>query len=67
VGSAALVDHAVIDRLVDADRAFRSAAHHLSLEQRPAVVEAGELAGARAAVAAVWERVMVAGEDASPV
>ena len=44
VGSAALVDHRVIDRLVDAYRAYRKAAHHLSLEQRPAVVDAGEFA-----------------------
>ena len=35
VGSAALVDHRVIDRLVDAYRATGEAAHHLSLEQRP--------------------------------
>jgi [glutamine synthetase] adenylyltransferase / [glutamine synthetase]-adenylyl-L-tyrosine phosphorylase len=67
VGSAALVDHRVVDRLVDAYRTFRSAAHHLSLEQRPAVVGAGELAAPRAAVAAVWDRVMVAGEDPAPV
>jgi glutamate-ammonia-ligase adenylyltransferase len=67
VGSAALVDHRVIDRLVDAYRAYRQAAHHLSLEQRPAVVDAGEHAAIRSAVAAVWERVMVAGEDPSPV
>ena len=44
VGSAALVDHRVIDRLVDAYRAYRKAAHHLSLEQRPAIVDAGEFA-----------------------
>jgi glutamate-ammonia-ligase adenylyltransferase len=67
VGSAALVDHRVIDRLVDAYRAYRKAAHHLSLEQRPAVVGAGEFAGERAAVAGVWERVMVAGVDPAPV
>ncbi len=67
VGSAALVNHRVIDRLVDAYRACRSAAHHLSLEQRPAVVEAGEFAALRAGVTAVWERVMVAGEDPAPV
>src|SRR5688572_15134022 len=67
VGSAALVDHRVIDRLVDAYRAFRKAAHHLSLEQRPAIVEAGEFAVERAAVAGLWERVMVAGEDPAPL
>ncbi len=67
VGSAGLVDHRVIDRMVDAYRAYRRAAHHLSLEQRPAVVAAGEFAAERAAVTAVWERVMVAGEDPAPV
>jgi glutamate-ammonia-ligase adenylyltransferase len=67
VGSAALVDHRVIDRLVDAYRGYRSAAHHLSLEQRPAVVDAAEFATERAAVSGVWDRVMVAGEDAAPV
>jgi glutamate-ammonia-ligase adenylyltransferase len=67
VGSAALVDHRVIDRLVDAYRACRSAAHHLSLEQRPAIVDAGEFAALRAGVIAVWDRVMVAGEDPTPV
>ncbi len=67
VGSAALVDHRVIDRLVDAYRACRSASHHLSLEQHSAVVDAGEFAALRAGVAAVWDRVMVAGEDPAPV
>jgi glutamate-ammonia-ligase adenylyltransferase len=67
VGSAALVDHRVIDRLVDAYRACRSAAHHLSLEQRPAIVDADEFAAMRAGVAAVWDRVMVADEDPAPV
>ncbi len=67
VGSAALVDHRVIDRLVDAYRAYRKAAHHLSLEQRPALVDAGGFAAERALVGALWERVMVAGEDPAPV
>ena len=67
VGSAALVDHRLIDRLVDAYRAYRKAAHHLSLEQRPANVAAGEFAAERAFVAGLWERVMVAGEDPASV
>jgi [glutamine synthetase] adenylyltransferase / [glutamine synthetase]-adenylyl-L-tyrosine phosphorylase len=67
VGSAALVDHRVIDTLVDAYRAYRTAAHHLSLEQRPAVVDAAEFGPERAAVSAVWDRVMVAGGDPAPV
>jgi glutamate-ammonia-ligase adenylyltransferase len=67
VGSAALVDHRIIDRLVDAYRAYRQAAHHLSLEQRPAIVDAGEFTVMRSVVAAVWDRVMVAGADPPPL
>ena len=67
VGSAALVDHRVIDRLVDAYRAYRKVAHHLSLEQRPPVVDAAVYAPMRAEVAAIWDRVMVAGADPAPV
>jgi len=57
----------VIDLLVDAYRRYREAAHHLSLEQRPAVVEEAPFAGLRARVSAVWEQVMVAGQDPAPV
>ncbi len=67
VGSAALVDHQVIDRLVDAYRNYRNAAHHLSLEQRPPIVDAVEYAPIRAGVAAVWNEVMVAGADPAPL
>ncbi len=62
VGSAALVDHAVIDQLVDAYRALRHVAHRLALEERPGVVDEAAFRTERATVAAVWERVMVAGE-----
>ncbi len=67
VGSAALVDHRVIDRLVNAYRTYRQAAHHLSLEQRPAVVEAPAYAAMREQVSAIWEQVMVAGTNPAPV
>jgi len=67
VGSAALVDHRVIDRLVNAYRVYREAAHHLSLEQQPAIVDAAAYAPMRAEVAAIWEQVMVAGTDPAPV
>jgi glutamate-ammonia-ligase adenylyltransferase len=67
VGSAALVDHRVIDRLVDSYRRYREAAHHLSLEQRPAIVEEGPYAALREQVAAIWEQVMVAGQDPAPL
>jgi glutamate-ammonia-ligase adenylyltransferase len=67
VGSAALVDHRIIDRLVDAYRTYRQAAHHLSLEDQPAVVEATAYTAVRAQVSAVWEQVMVAGTDPAPL
>jgi glutamate-ammonia-ligase adenylyltransferase len=55
VGSAALIDHAVIDDLVGAYREYRSLIHRLSLEERPLVVPAGPLAARRARVSAIWE------------
>ena len=55
VGSAALVDHAHIDTLVDAYREYRAVAHHLSLASRPPVVPAAQLAGTRGAVQGLWE------------
>ena len=67
VGSAALVDHRTIDILVDAYRRYREAAHHLSLEQLPPIVEPGAFAEIRTRVAAIWEQVMVAGADPAPV
>jgi glutamate-ammonia-ligase adenylyltransferase len=67
VGSAALVDHEVIDRLVNAYRTYREAAHHLSLEQLPPVVEAPTFEKLSASVAAVWKQVLVAGADSPPV
>ncbi|MGB5131948.1 MAG: bifunctional [glutamate--ammonia ligase]-adenylyl-L-tyrosine phosphorylase/[glutamate--ammonia-ligase] adenylyltransferase [Steroidobacteraceae bacterium] len=67
VGSAALVDHRTIDFLVDAYRRYREAAHHLSLEQQAPMVEPGAFAEIRARVAAIWERVMIAGADPAPV
>ncbi|MGH8135138.1 MAG: bifunctional [glutamate--ammonia ligase]-adenylyl-L-tyrosine phosphorylase/[glutamate--ammonia-ligase] adenylyltransferase [Steroidobacteraceae bacterium] len=67
VGSAALVDHRVIDCLVDAYRRYREAVHHLSLEQQAPIVLQGPFAETRARVAAIWEQVMVAGADPAPV
>ena len=67
VGSAALVDHRMIDCLVDAYRRYREAAHHLSLEQQAPVVEQGPFAETRARVAAIWQQVMVAGADLAPL
>ncbi len=67
VGSAALIDHGVIDCLVDAYRRYREAAHHLSLEQKAPIVEPGSFAETRDRVAAIWQQVMVAGADPPPV
>jgi len=63
VGSAALVEHGVIDVLVDAYRAFRLAAHRLSLEDEAPVVPAAPFAGERRAVTRIWEEVMLAGRE----
>jgi glutamate-ammonia-ligase adenylyltransferase len=67
VGSAALVDHGTIDFLVDAYRSYREAAHHLSLEQLPPLVEQGPFAGTRTRVAKIWQQVMIAGGSPEPV
>jgi len=67
VGSAALVDHGVIDLLVDAYRCYRRTAHRLSLEELPAIAEAAPFADLRSRVSSVWERVMVAGEEPAPL
>ena len=63
LGSAALVDHRAVDRLRDTYRRYRQEIHHRSLEDRKAVVPAGPWAECRAFVTAVWDRVMVAGEE----
>jgi len=67
VGSAALVDHRVIDALVDAYRSFRQISHRLSLEERPPVVPGGPLEAGRHRVLRVWQAVMVAGGEPSPL
>jgi glutamate-ammonia-ligase adenylyltransferase len=63
LGSAALVDHGVIDELVDAYRRFRQAAHRLSLEEQPPVVPAAPFADQRQTVTRIWQVVMVAGQQ----
>jgi [glutamine synthetase] adenylyltransferase / [glutamine synthetase]-adenylyl-L-tyrosine phosphorylase len=63
VGSAGLVDHRMIDELVDAYRCYRSLTHRLSLEEGRAVVPAAAHAVARARTTAVWDAVMVRGEE----
>jgi len=67
LGSAALVDHGVIDALVDAYRRFRQAAHRLSLEEQPAVVPAAPFADQRQTVTRIWRSVMLAEGEPSPV
>jgi glutamate-ammonia-ligase adenylyltransferase len=65
VGSAALVDHGVVDTLVDAYRSLRQVAHRLALEEKPNLVDAAAFESQRAAVAAIWNDVMVAGDGAA--
>jgi [glutamine synthetase] adenylyltransferase / [glutamine synthetase]-adenylyl-L-tyrosine phosphorylase len=64
VGSAALVDHAHIDTLVDAYREYRVVAHRLSLDGLPPVVPESQLAVTRAAVTALWQAYL--GEPVEP-
>ncbi len=66
VGSAALVDHGVIDALVDAYRGYRSLTHRLSLEDARPVVPAGPHAAVRARVTAIWDAVMERDEELPP-
>ncbi|HTX24641.1 MAG TPA: bifunctional [glutamate--ammonia ligase]-adenylyl-L-tyrosine phosphorylase/[glutamate--ammonia-ligase] adenylyltransferase [Steroidobacteraceae bacterium] len=58
VASANLVSQRTVDTLTAAYRAYRTRAHHLSLEGRPAIVPADEFAAERAAVSAVWDAAM---------
>ncbi len=67
VGSAALVDHAVIDLLVDAYRSYRQVAHRLSLEELPPVTREAPFSELRRRVMRTWEQVMVAGQEPAPV
>jgi glutamate-ammonia-ligase adenylyltransferase len=66
VGSAALVDHAVVDDLVNAYRGYRRITHRMSLEQAKPVVPAEPHAAARRRVTEIWEAVMVRAEDLAP-
>ena len=59
VGSAALVDHAVIDGLVDAYRDYRQVNHRQSLEGQSRVVPRTEHEATARWVGAVWDAVMV--------
>ncbi|MGH8220805.1 MAG: bifunctional [glutamate--ammonia ligase]-adenylyl-L-tyrosine phosphorylase/[glutamate--ammonia-ligase] adenylyltransferase [Steroidobacteraceae bacterium] len=60
VASANLVPQGTVDALTAAYRTYRTRAHHLSLEGRPAIIPPSELAGEREAVSGTWERVMSA-------
>ena len=61
VASANLVPQATVDALTAAYRAYRTRAHHLSLEGRPAIVPETELPAEREAVSGIWKEVMSAG------
>jgi len=58
VASADLVPQLTVDVLTDAYRKYRERAHHLSLEQAEAIVDADEFAAQRAAVTAIWNATM---------
>jgi glutamate-ammonia-ligase adenylyltransferase len=58
VASADLVPQETVDTLTHAYRKYRERAHHLSLDQGEAVVQAEEFAEVRAAVTAIWHATM---------
>ncbi len=58
VASADLVPQETVDILTHAYRRYRERAHHLSLDQAEAVVQAEEFADDRAAVTAIWNATM---------
>ena len=58
VGSAALVDHRIIDDLVDAYRQYRGVVHRCSLEGHTPVVPASPYHQTRQRVIAIWDEVM---------
>jgi [glutamine synthetase] adenylyltransferase / [glutamine synthetase]-adenylyl-L-tyrosine phosphorylase len=60
VASADLVPQETVDTLTHAYRRYRERAHHLSLDQGEAVVQAEEFADDRAAVSAIWNATMAA-------
>lgn len=59
VGSANLVDHAVVDRLIDTYRDYRAVIHRRSLEGQGRVVPRGDHADAAAWVGELWDAVML--------
>jgi len=61
VASADLVPQSTVDVLTHAYRRYRERAHHLSLEQAEAVVQAEEFAEDREAVSAIWDATMAGG------
>ena len=68
VGSAALVDHAIVDDLVRIYREYRRLTHRRSLESGGAVVDAAPHEAARTRVRQIWSEAMEAGaadEDGS--
>jgi glutamate-ammonia-ligase adenylyltransferase len=58
VASAALVPQQTVDQLVAAYQRYRQTAHRRSLEGLSGVLDGGEFAAERAAVAAIWRATM---------
>lgn len=59
VASADLVPQSTVDVLTATYRTYRACTHHLSLEDRPAIVSADRFQTERAAVTDIWNRTMV--------
>ena len=58
LASGDLVPQSTADVLTGAYRAYRSRAHHLALEGRPAIVAADDFVAERAAVVSIWSETM---------
>jgi glutamate-ammonia-ligase adenylyltransferase len=59
LASCGLISEAQSSLLCDAYRGFRARAHRLTLQLQPAVVAQEEFGEPRAAVRALWQRLMV--------
>lgn len=58
LGAEGLLARAAADFLAEAYRSYRKRVHELTLQELPAVVDAGEFAELRAQVSALWREVM---------
>lgn len=58
-----LLDTHEVDQLIKAYKAFRSAGHHLTLQQQPSIVDADQFVCERQSVSNIWRRLMTSSAD----